>query len=272
MVEDFKKQLDSENERVIAQNQSPDVDMIRNLVRSRQEYEKGEIKLDFKYQFKNGEILKATENEDGIASVVIEQNGEILVDVGDYLPADFKMVTPTYLRAHGLEKYIKIGWSAITTEKEKIIVIADMTDGRHLTSLLHEFGHTKFVGWGKEVIAELKVHKDVGILKKVRAFRNFIKARSANERGAWAEAIKIAREIRKQYGVNLLEPIKDLESLKQIIYAALTSHRIFLEKIILEEASEERVNATKLNAQSKDDILALLEDIKKLFDKEKLIN
>ncbi|MDP1689571.1 MAG: hypothetical protein Q8L47_05620 [bacterium] len=272
MIEDFKEQLDSGKERVIAHNQSPDVGMIQKLVRSRREYEKGEIKLDFQFQFENGEILKATENEDGIASIVIEQNGNNLIDMKDYIPSDFKMVTPTYLRAHGLEKYIKVGWSAIYSAKEKIIVIGDMTEGRHLTSLLHEFGHTKFEGWDKEVMKELKEQKDVGILKKIRAFRNFIRAKSTNERSAWAEAIKIARKIRKQYGVNLLEPIKDLESLKQIIYAALTTHRIFLEKIILEEADEESVNAAKLDEQNKEDVLALLDDIKILFDKEKLID
>lgn len=266
--EHFNKHLDSEKERIVARNQTH-MDTIRDLVQSSPEYQNGESKLDFQYQLEDGEILRATENEDGIATIVIERDGDVLVDLKDYIPDDFKIVTATYLRTHKLEKDYKANWSVITPKNQKLVVVGDMRDIRQTLILFHEFGHTKFEGWNKGVTKILNEQRDVGLFKKEEAYRNFIEASSTNERGAWAEALKIVRQIRKQYGVDLLGPIKDLKSLKQIIYAALATHRDGREFEIVNEAKHSKVD---FDERAKENILILLKDVKKLFDKEKLID
>lgn len=271
-INNFDERIDDEKSRYVRDNDMPVIRENIKLSKPRPEYKRGELKLDFQYQFTSGEILRATENGDGIASIIILRNDIEILDFKKYIPENLKMVTPTYLRANGLKEYSGDWGMGTGDDGDKLIIIGDMRNGRHLLVLLHELGHIELHGWDEKIMEELRKNEEISVLNKP-AFSKYIEANSANERGAWAKALRISREIKIKYGVNLLEAIGNLEDLNEIIYAALMGHRNHLERVIIGEAETKRDNqAGELDEETKEITLALLDDIKKIFDKEKLID
>src|SRR5437773_673251 len=62
----------------------------------RKGYVEGTLKLNIEHRLPGGEILKASEDEKGIVTVVIEKNDGTTIDLQSCLPTGFKFVSPTY--------------------------------------------------------------------------------------------------------------------------------------------------------------------------------
>lgn len=187
------------------------------------EYKKGEEKLNFQYTFSGGEVLNATEDktEGGIASIIISKEGDKLFDFKDFLPNDCLFVTPTYLKELQLHDSLfdfsqeKIGrWMWLS--RNKAVVMGVMNNPTSIFSLLHEIGH-----------ARCDRHKlaTEDIVAAVSSKRGEVNYKSKGERDAWAEAIKMAREIRQKHHINLLEAFSNFDDLKKYVYKNLARHR-----------------------------------------------
>ncbi len=83
------------------------------------------------------------------------------------------------------------------------VPVKQLSDPREVFSLLHEIGHMRIsYATGKEQSFEemlvMRGFKDPALADAARSILQ-------NERGAWAEAIKIARKMKKDYSVNLFK-------------------------------------------------------------------
>jgi len=195
------------------------------------EWTEGRRRLNFEKPFSGG-ILRATEDENGIASFKILDNADQQIFDFQTLTPDFKFVTPTYQRnLRPQEKEIPSEFEldlGIRKEKKrgqwacdfnnKLILIGEFSE-KGILALLHEIGHSKLDGemWYsklKETGGEVSV--------KERA-----KLKSELERAVWAEAFGIARELRddEELRLNLFEGFSNQEELWKYVYASLSAHR-----------------------------------------------
>lgn len=91
---------------------APDIDILDKLetektylrfieeMKGRKEYIEGEIPLDFKNELSDGSMLRAKQDESGIANIFIEKNGEIVFNFKELLPKEYEYVTPKYINSY----------------------------------------------------------------------------------------------------------------------------------------------------------------------------
>ncbi len=190
----------------------------------RREYKEGKLKLDFEYKFKNEDVLRATEDEVGIATVVIERDGQMIVDFKDLLPEGYTFATPSYAVANSIKRKLGQNW---VSRENRLVFLGDIRTPQDIFILLHEIGHTKQESW--EGLAE-KIN-EINKVDRVRAEKEVAVRLSALERDAWARAIKLAREIKREKGIDFFGSYKNFEELKEVIYSGLISHRYWREDV-----------------------------------------
>jgi len=223
------------------------------------EYVEGRERLKYKYQFSSGELFEATEDV-GEAKFVILRDGKEIFNFKELVPEGFKFLTPKYwpnpVESDGLEKRqgesIRGKWAC----GEDAISVGKFDSIRDVVALLHEIGHSK----GKIPFMERQTAHIMGEKKRE------IELYSQEERSAWAEALKAARKVDRDLGVDLFEGFYDTEDLKEYIYTCLTTHRYLAE---LQAAGKLDIILNVLGLKS---INQNSEWLGKLFDKRKLTN
>jgi hypothetical protein len=261
-------------------NEKEVVEKAYTLATPRSEYVDGKLKLNFEYIFSTGEILSATEDNSGIAHIVIKKDGEEIFDFRKLVPGKF--VTPSYYIKKGIpmkgKSVIEGGWGNLAGLFE--IQIGDMQDPKSIALLLHEIGH--IIEWrGKEGkykykdLTELwKIYNGPFTKKYHDVRQKLAQAISDEERTAWVEGLKIARKIKQENGINLLEGFENLRDLQYIIYVGLLSHRLGVEEDMI--ASDEGLmrdiwikTKKKLGLGDKNYGAEQGEFLKDIFDKNK---
>jgi len=141
---------------------------------------------------------------DEIKIQIRDKEGNVLVDLADLLPEKWKL---TIKKRPDYSPDYPIGADAHPDDKEIGIPLEEsdfkeFTPKRILT-ILHEIGHARTIKYGK---AWRKAPGDSAELM------------ARCERAAWAEALKIVRDVRREQGVNLLAPWDDMEDVKHWIH------------------------------------------------------
>ena len=201
------------------------------LAYSRREYVEGLQKLNYQYIFSNGDILNASEDENGIASVVIKRDDKVIVNFQDIVP-NYKFITPTYLIKQDAPKRFQeiVGgnWNSFTSKF--MINVGDMRDPRSIMLLMHEIGHCIDYSNGKHNPNQTEDARARynGLFKtKYQAQRQKIAKEISNmERDAWVNALKIARDLKTEKNVNLFEGFANLNELQKLLYAGFMSYRM----------------------------------------------
>jgi len=226
-------------------------------------YREGREKLHFNFQFSSGELFEATE-ENGQARFVITKDGQEVFDFKSLLPQDFKFRTPEYwlnLKQNNPEapagfkvnpEKFKDEAAGVWQCGEKFISVGRITSIKDVLALLHEVGHSKTRSFGSRFTEQSSNDQQSAKLE------------SANERLAWAEALKIIRKVNKDLGVDLTEGFSDQQEMKDYIYTCLASHRYMAE---LKSAGTFRQMLAYLDVKPVNTNLKWLD---KLFDKRKL--
>lgn len=199
----------------------------RRLSEPSKEYVEGEEELNFHYTFSTGEVLSATEDDQGIARIIIRKGEEVVLDFQDLLPTEFyKFTTP---RQHSWAPRADKGeWS----NESFTVHVGHMKDPKSIALLLHEIGHIvdfqEREGKYKNKNTRELWREYTGVTtKNLQNIRNELAEEiSTEERNAWANALKIARKIKQEKKVDLLEGFKDLDELRDGIYAGLLNYRM----------------------------------------------
>lgn len=235
------------------------------------DYIEGRKKLDFRHQFSSGETFEATEDDDG-AKFIILKDGKGVFDFRDLVSSSRRFVTPQYLRrlseASGSEEktpydfkinpegYIKKVQGKWVIN-ENFISIGEINSPKNIFALLHEIGHARTLQKYEPKMREVESENDI---KKI------LTVASGAERAAWAEAIKIARKIKTNTGVDLFEAFSDSDDLKKYIYTNLSKQRYGAE-VALTNVPKILLDIFRINPKSKKS-----EFLDGLFDKRKLVN
>lgn len=210
------------------------LDEVLDAAEPRREYVEGVKKLNFEYIFSNGDILKANENEGGIARIVVIRDGKAVLDFNDLFFGNiYRFVTPTYFQR-------EISTTRIGHENPRgtwnfqpfLIAVGDMRDAKSLMYLLHEVGHARDYITEKHHLMETLENwkKNTGLFsaKKRTEREALIEEISSNERDAWANALKLAHTIKIENDIDLMEGFDDLDDLKDTINGAFLSFRLNL--------------------------------------------
>lgn len=234
---------------------------IHKIPKGESEYREGKRKLNFEYNFSFGETFKATEDKEGVATIVIKQGEGIVFDFKELLPEGVEFATPTSLRKLPInaENFVsresRGKWRFISGTK--LLSVGFFEGPKSIFTLLHEIGHARFLGREKEREQKIKYTKIPvrppgktieeaaadGTLeelmwdleKRSRERRKFndlsflkrqqMELESIEERNAWTEALKIARNVKRKYNIDLLEGFESFEELKRHIYSCLVTFR-----------------------------------------------
>lgn len=187
-----------------------EVGEISKELEPRKEYVEGVLKLDYSYRFPTGEVLEATESN-GEAKIVIKRKGEIIVDFNKLMPLGGRLLTPSYWSSEtrAADKEGNIGNWGGGGRSLPTILVGDMRDPRSIFALLHEMGHT----WRSGV-------------PRVPYTQTAIETESGEERKAWAKAISLARQIKKDSGLNLFNVFEDSVQFQKFVQLCLFNHRL----------------------------------------------
>ena len=202
------------------------------LANARPEYAEGKIKLNYKYTFTTGEAIEATEDKDGIAKIIIKRGDQMIFDFQDLIP-NYKFLTPTGQRSRSFRTQP----NGEFMYSQFMIAVGDMhdSDPRAILLLLHEVGHginlnrnrSKTDAYKNDLGARTEWGYLSGLFKKGSAERRkeLVELISKSERNAWAEALKITRQIKEKEGLNLLEGFKNFDELEELISSTLLTYR-----------------------------------------------
>lgn len=245
----------------------------QELSEPRDEYKEGKLKLDVEYVLPTGELLKATENEEGIASITIRKKDGSVFDFREFVKSEEQFVTPTYLnkiikndarlKKMGAERILG-RWGHFTaigaktkTAVYRLISVGDMKKPSSLFPLLHEMGHA---------CQEIPNYKTENPLP-LHTRKSFDTEKSIQERDAWVRAIKMARKLRREHGIDLFKLVEDWDHFKRLIYGSLIHYRYVHQHGAQKDSSLAQRTWQKIfgsKAGKKN-----LEHLKELFDKEK---
>lgn len=200
----------------------------------RSPYLMGEIPLEFSYSFPGGEKFKASQDDKGVAKITIERNDQIIFDVADILPQEWKLVTPWYLKRSMPEKFqefhrFRKDWSADL--REHIIIVGTSESPKDFFVLLHEIGHARTMLPSDEEDREKIVEKAFKFFSKIEKterlylLRELIKIDSRRERNAWAWALRTFRELQRRKNIDFKNIFPTRNDARQFIDSCLASHR-----------------------------------------------
>jgi len=244
--------------------------VIKNNDNTTPEYKEGKIKLNFEHKFSTGEIFKAREDDEGNVTIFLERNSEVIFNFQDLFKGYF--FTPTSAKnkkIRGVEDkktmdLLKEGdWGCIP--ELGIVRVGAMNEPKDILTLLHEIGHT-FQVWearkSQNLENSLRNFLPISFLQKEIELK-LIKNLSKMERNAWAYAIKQARKIHKDYGVNIFEIFKNRNDFEDMIYGCLISYRVSNYHDLNEKQNNLGIFSWKPTEED-------IESLKDLFDKERL--
>ncbi len=241
----------------------------------RQEYKRGEIKLNFHHIFSTGEEFEANEDELGNVTFVLKRGGKVIFDFKDLSPSEF--LTPSCIKnkvgSNNLSLAIKKTFLRACGEEgsgcgaepcfTNFVSIGDMRNPKDIFALLHEIGHivVKDKSFKKLPVKFLAGLLLPGFVKKKAEIKS-INEDSKSERNSWAFAFRVARFLYKKHGVNLFEIFKDRSDIQELLYGCLVSHRMGVSEDLTKQG---KFNFWRWKPKPED-----LEFLKGLFDKERL--
>jgi hypothetical protein len=228
----------------------------------------GKEKLNVDYKFSTGQTFKATESG-GQAKFKILKDGKEIFDLADLAPKDLKFYTPTHWLGAG--RFIgdaSSGFGQIPEDDlrkirgkwqrgETYISVGSINSMRNVLDLLHELGHKG-------------ADRDIGLAADRGDWEKVAELASKSERDAWANALKMAREVKNKTGVDLLEGFSGDDDIKRYIYTALSSYR-FKAESNLSGIPTEFLRNQILGKYGIDPASKNSEWLDKLFDKRKLV-
>lgn len=245
-----------------------ETEALGNIRSARPEYLSGETPLNFEYKFSTGETLKATQNQEDVAAVVIERNGKTILDFKDLSAEPVRFLSASKAieetKDATLPNAPRSDWYlALDDEgKSNFISIGDMRESKDVLSLLHELGHTY-----QQYLFRMKreVESDVIRVGKMTEGQKMDVSviSSVEERDAWAWALKTARRIRDELGIDLLEVFKNQEDLIKEVHGCLLTHRNHYTLLYISD-----INPTDMESL-KNGLLGI-EGLSSLFDKNRL--
>jgi len=203
------------------------------LTTSQDEYRRGEAPLHFKHELSNGATLKFEQDDAGIANVQILRGSDVVFDACNELPADWKLVTPTYLlnnrgeaESDDFTPYDAL-WR--TSFLHKNIRIGDIDDPKELLIMLHEIGHAidpARYEMAQSQLAQIYHWNEASNPdEKGKAHIQFAYTIAADERRAWAYAILRLRKIISAAEIDMKEFFPTFENMRDYIHTFLDSYK-----------------------------------------------
>jgi len=232
-------------------------------------FREGKERLNLDYQSPNGWNFRATEGG-GQAKFKILEHGKEVFDLGDLAPNGVKFFTPTHWLSSGrFTEMTANGVREIPEDRrrslqgawqrgEDFVSVGSMTSIRDVLPLLHELGHS---GGSEDEIRNAKARGD---------WKKAAELVSKSERDAWANALKMAKKVKKDTGVDLLEGFSGDDDLKTYIHTALSGHR-FLSEFELSGIPTDFLKDLILGKYKMDPASKGYEWLDKLFDKRELV-
>ncbi len=215
----------------------------------------GKIPFEYNYEFPGGEKLEAVTGQDGQGHITIFKEGKNIFDFASLLPRDYKFVTPEYFKKHPKKEtmmdYFCCTWA--TRHEGKVVFLGEMQSPQDVLMLLHEIGHAradrpeedrireelehelhKEIMKNKTEKPDIKVRDRIKSAYEVLINEDMAKILSVAERRAWAEAIKMMKNIQKDTGADFRAIFPDFASVKKYVNWALGSYRRGYEWVIKE--------------------------------------
>ncbi len=158
------------------------------------------------------------------ARVVIEKDGEIIEDLGERFP---DVIYFNEEKKHWEAPSIK----DILQERHVVMMPGKWENVKDILSFLHELGHFRHFDKNPEFREKQKnVENLLGLMKLVKKKSEFeknfskdkskevitaaLKLTAQRERGAWAEGLKLARELKRDKDIDLLKPFRNKKTNK----------------------------------------------------------
>lgn len=157
------------------------------------------------------------------AQIILEQKGKEILDFQKFLPKDYKYVFyGREIEEQKIDEELS-GEIFYHDPVEKIIIIPRKwkAGSKDILSLLHEIGHSldkelpqkmkQVVSWAGIIDEIEKVESETGEISEMgikwaeKEFLKYLKLQSEMERFAWATALVIVRELKKEKEINLLK-------------------------------------------------------------------
>ncbi len=193
------------------------------------------------FEFADGKVFEAYPNPDDTASIVIKENDKVIFNFADLLPEGYIFVTKAYVGKYEEREADFPLWHPWTAHRElKWIQLPRLENEGDVFAILHEMGHAKDFST-QEYLKDLAHFNQFTKQEAVRFY-------SDRERRAWAFALRTARLLQKQKGINIQGIYPSFEDLKNYIDSFLASHREDLEESMALDPE-------------------LFESLKKLFDR-----
>jgi hypothetical protein len=215
----------------------------------RAEYATGELKLNYTHAFFTGHTLEIKEDGSGVATIYLRRPSGAKIDLAkkEKFLAGIKLTTPTYAKANHVQNgHSENGYWYAT--KDNHISVGDMKNPESIFILLHELGHRQ--PELKEKLKLIDIHVPGPTIHEAEF-------QSVNERGAWANALQIARGLREKYGLNLMEVFPSLQDFNVFMVATLKIHR-YQHEFDITEGKQELLNDSVIK-----------EGLSTLFDKSR---
>ncbi len=218
-------------------------------------FAEGKIPFEYHYEFPGGEKLEAVTGQDGQGHIAIFKEGKNIFDFASLLPKDYKFVTPEYFKKHPEEEtlgdYLGCTWG--TRHGDKVIDLGEFESPQYVLMLLHEIGHARVdkpeetkiheqleADLMGEITSEAIKKPDIKVRDRIKSDyevlinEDMAKTLSVAERRAWAEAIKMMKNIQKDTGADFRAIFPDFASVKKYVNWALGSYRRGYEWVIKE--------------------------------------
>jgi hypothetical protein len=237
---------------------------LRDLTKEDRNFREGKEKLRLNAQFSTGEVFSASE-KDGEANFAISKDGKEVFNFKALLPEGYQFTTPEYWIK--LEESDAAAPFDFKTNPQKFrqevqgvwqcgdnyISVGKMTSLRDIVALLHEIGHSR------ENPSEFRRARDAGDTKKE------VELLSGLEWQAWDEALKDAKIIKGNIGVDVLEGFKSPVELETFIDTCMATERYVAEL----KTSGGLRNALQLLGVKSIFGIKTIKEINDLFDKRK---
>jgi len=219
----------------------------------------GRIPFEYRYEFPEGGELIATTDQNSIGHIGILNKGKVF-DFASLLPNGYRFVTPDYFKKHPEEETLMdyFGGTWATRNKGQVVLLGEFETPRDLLIFLHEIGHARGDTseeiklhekldrdlWDETMKKEIDKDKDtyyrsidkgwerIKSEMEVLLTEDLAKTLSSAERRAWANAVRMLRQVQKETGVDMKAIFPNFESVKKYIDRCLGSYRRSYEWII----------------------------------------
>jgi len=194
------------------------IPIINEMAGSLNKYEMDEKK--YRYEYSDGSKIEILETDNGFVSIILKNDkGEI--NINSYLPAGWQI------------KIYKKDRDFHCNYHEKLIGIGRITGPKVFLDILHEIGHAIHNNGLSDVEHKKddSIHDDLSTSSESEKLKHY----SVAERMGWANALKLARRLKNEIGVDVLEVFSSLEDLQKYIYTCLSTYRYTGEMMLANE-------------------------------------